>query len=380
MTAAGQTQDTQTLIVGAGAAGLAVAAQLKQRGIPFLLIEQSDKAGASWLGHYDRLHLHTSRGMSGLPDWPMPRDYPKYPSRDQVAAYLEAYAAHFDLRPIFNTRLLRAERLDGRWVSETTGGVFVSDNLVLATGYTRVPHWPSWPGQEAYTGRVSHSATYKNGAPYAGQDVLVVGFGNSGGEIAVDLHEHGARTGIAVRGPVNVVPRDTLGIPSLQWNLLLSRLPGGLGDMIAAPLVYASVGDVYKYGLQKNKLGPIRQIKEQEQVPLLDVGTVKLIKSGRLTVYPGIERFTSNGVVFVDGREQAFDAVILATGYRPDVGELVPAADASVAPNGVPSRSGGEFGLPGLYACGFYISRTGMLREIGIEARRVAAQIADRKR
>lgn len=380
MTAAGQTQDKQTLIVGAGAAGLAVAAQLKQREIPFLLIEQSDKVGASWRGHYDRLHLHTSRGMSGLPGWPMPSDYPKYPSRDQVAAYLEAYAAHFNLRPIVNTRLLRAERVDSRWVSETTGGAFVSDNLVLTTGYTRVPHWPAWPGQDAYTGRISHSATYKNGLPYAGQDVLVVGFGNSGGEIAVDLHEHGARPSIAVRGPVNVVPRDTLGIPSLQWNLFLSRLPGGLGDMVAAPLVYASVGDVYKYGLQKNKLGPIRQIKEQEQVPLLDVGTVKLIKSGHLAVFPGIERFTSNGVVFVDGRVRAFDAVILATGYRPDVGELVPAADEAVAPNGVPSCSGGEFGLPGLYACGFYISRTGMLREIGIEAKRVAEQIADRKR
>ena len=83
--------------------------------------------------------------------------------------------------------------------------------------------------------RDSHSSAYRNGRPFAGQDVLVVGFGNSGGEIAVDLFEHGARPSIAVRSPVNVIPRDTLGISSLRWNLLLSRLPGRLGDFVAAP-------------------------------------------------------------------------------------------------------------------------------------------------
>lgn len=373
-------QETSTLIVGAGPAGLAVAAQLTQRSVPYLLIESSDAVGASWRGHYDRLHLHTSRGMSGLPDWPMPPDYPKYPSRDEVVAYLQAYASHFDIRPRFHTRLSQAGRRGEHWISQTTAGDFVSDNLVLATGYTRVPYWPSWPGQDGFRGSVTHSATYKNGRPYAGQDVLVVGFGNSGGEIAVDLYESGARPSIAVRSPVNVVPRDTLGIPSLQWNLVLSKLPGGLGDLVAAPLVYAAVGDVYKYGLQKNRLGPIRQIKEQEQVPLLDVGTVKLIRGGQLAVYPGIERFTDEGVVFVDGRERAYDAVILATGYRPDIDALIPEAGAAgILHDGVPVESGRELGLPGLYGCGFYISRTGMLREIGMESKRIAEAIAARR-
>ena len=368
--------ETNTLIVGAGPAGLAVAACLKQRGVPFILLEQGERVGRAWHDHYDRLHLHTSRGMSGLPGYPMPRSYPRYPSRDQVTAYLADYAAHFGLEPHFNQRLVRAEHMDNRWIAHTDDQRYTANALVLATGYTRRPNVPTWPGRDQYTGQLLHSSEYRHGQPFAGQDVLVVGFGNSGGEIAVDLFEHGARPSIAVRSPVNVIPRDTLGISSLQWNLLLSRLPGRLGDLVAAPLVYAGVGNVYKHGLTRNKVGPIEQIKTQEQVPLIDVGTVKLIKRGDLLVYPGIERFTPGGVVFTDGRQRDFAAVVLATGYRPDVGELIPQAGETVAPGGVPVASGRELGLPGLYACGFTISRTGMLREIGIEARRIAEAIA----
>ena len=368
--------EIHTLVIGAGPAGLAVAACLKERGVPFILLEQGDRVGRAWHDHYDRLHLHTSRGMSGLPGYPMPRSYPRYPSRDQVTAYLADYAAHFGLEPHFNQRLVRAEHMDNRWIAHTDDQRYTANALVLATGYTRRPNLPTWPGRDQYTGQLLHSSEYRHGQPFAGQDVLVVGFGNSGGEIAVDLFEHGARPSIAVRSPVNVIPRDTLGISSLQWNLLLSRLPGRLGDLVAAPLVYASVGNVYKHGLRKNKVGPIEQIKTEEQVPLIDVGTVKLIKGGQLPVYPGIERFTPGGVVFSDSHARDFDAVVLATGYRPDVSELIPQAAETVAPGGVPVASGRELGLPGLYACGFTISRTGMLREIGIEARRIAEAIA----
>src|SRR5690606_5581069 len=169
--------------------------------------EQSNQVAAAWRGHYDRLHLHTSRGLSGLPGLAMPRDYPKYPDRDQVVAYLEQYAAHFGLEPRFNQRLMRAERVDGRWHSTTTDRHYVSDNLVLATGYTRRPNLPEWPGRAEFAGPVIHSAEYRNGQPFTGQNVLVVGFGNSGGEIAVDLHEHGARPSISVRNPVNEIGR-----------------------------------------------------------------------------------------------------------------------------------------------------------------------------
>ena len=369
-----ETIEIETLIVGAGPAGLAVAACLKQRSRPFVLIEQSDKVAAAWRQHYDRLHLHTSRSLSGLPDLPMPRSYPRYPGRDQVVAYLEQYAAHFGLEPAFNQRLVRAERVDGRWHAATQDRRYMAGNLVITTGYTRRPNLPEWPGRAGFTGPVIHSSAYRNGRSFVGQDVLVVGFGNSGGEIAVDLFEHDARPSIAVRSPVNVVARETLGIPSLTWNLFLSRLPGNMGDWLAAPLVRVSVGDLTRYGLRKSKIGPIQQIKTEGQVPLIDVGTVKLIKGGQLTVYPGIERFTPDGVVFSDGRAAAFDAVVLATGYRPDVDEFISDAPEAIDGNGTPTASGREL-APGLFVCGFYISRTGMLREIGIEAKQIAAAI-----
>ena len=143
---------------------------------------------------------------------------------------------------------------------------------------------------------------------------------------------------------------------------------------MAAPLVRVSVGDLTRDGVRKSKIGPIEQIKTQGQVPLIDVGTVKLIKRGQLTVYPGIERFTPEGVVFTDGRAAAFDAVVLATGYRPDLNEFIPDTSGVIGRDGVPAASGREL-APGLYVCGFYISRTGMLREIGIEAKRIAAAI-----
>ena len=368
--------ETGTLIVGAGAAGLAVAACLKQRNQPFILIEQSDHVADSWRRHYDRLHLHTSRGLSGLPGYPMPRHYPKYPSRDQVVAYVEQYAAYFELEPVYYQRLVHAERVDGRWRSTTEDRRYVSDNLVIATGYARRPNVPQWPGRAKFAGPIIHSSQYRNGQPFVDQDVLVVGFGNSGGEIAVDLFEHGARPAIVVRSPVNIVARDTLGISSVSWNLVLSRLPGNLGDWVAAPLVRASVGDLTRYGVRKSRIGPIEQIKALEQIPLIDVGTVKLIKQGHLSVYPAIERFTRTSVIFIDGREVAFDAVVLATGYRPDLHEFIPDAAEAMDQGGSPAAGGRALPRPGLYVCGFNVSRTGMLREIGIEARRIAALIS----
>ena len=368
-------QDVNTVIIGAGPAGLAVAACLKERGVPFALLERAPHVGAAWRGHYDRLHLHTSKGLSALPGLPLPRHYPKYPSRSQVIEYLEQYAAHFQLEPQFGQEVLAAERAGEQWQTRTQDRLYTSRNLVLATGYSRVPFVPDVPGRELFQGRVLHSSEYRNGRPFAGQQVLVVGFGNSGGEIAIDLHEHDARPSLSVRGPVNVVARDTLGIPTLGWSIILSKLPGSLGDALAAPLVRLTVGDVRRYGLRRASVGPIQQIKTRGRIPLLDVGTVGLIKRGALPIFPGLERFTADGVVFNDGRAQRFDAIVFATGYRPRVLDLLPGLDEAIAPDGVPQVSGRPTGVPGLYFCGFYVSPAGMLREIGIEAEKIARLI-----
>src|SRR6476661_3734057 len=170
------------IIVGAGPAGLAVGACLQQAGISCLILEQADKAGVAWHRHYERLHLHTDKGHSELPFAPFPREYPRYPSRLQMISYLEAFARRFHLEPRLGQQVVSARQVDGLWEVRTQDTRYQASNLVIATGYSREPCVPAWPGQASFQGSLLHSSRYRNGEPFKGQKVLVVGFGNSGGE------------------------------------------------------------------------------------------------------------------------------------------------------------------------------------------------------
>lgn len=368
-----------TVIIGASAAGLATAACLKHENIPFVLLEQSEKIAPGWRQHYDRLHLHTFKQISGLPYFPMPRTYPKYPSRDQVVSYLDSYAHYYQIQPEFGQKVMSVVQQDDHWITETETRQYVSRNVVIATGYTRQPYIPEITGQEDFQGEILHSSAYRNGSRYAGKSMLVVGFGNSGGEIAIDLVEHGAKPALSVRSPVNIIPRDLFGIPILAVSLVMSRLPPRLADLLSWPLLRLTVGNVNALGLSAQAYGPFQQIWHDRHIPLLDIGTVSLIRQGKIRVFPGIRRLTPQGAEFVDGSEASFDAIVLATGYRPALADFLKQADQVTDSSGVPLSSGEETRLTGLYFCGFYVAPTGMLREIGIEARRIARQIKARE-
>src|SRR5262249_26507646 len=160
-----------------------------------------------------------------------------------------------------------------------------------------------------YRGQVLHSSQYRSGAPFRGKAVLVVGFGNSGGEIAIDLHEHGAFPSLAVRGPVNVVPRELFGIPILSIAIAMSPLPPPLADAVAAPLLRWAVGDIEKLGLTRGTEGPAAQVRSRARIPLIDVGTLALLREGKVKLRPGVDSFIATGVRFADGTEGSFDAV-----------------------------------------------------------------------
>ncbi len=371
--------DGHAIIVGAGPAGLAVGACLKQTGIPYLILEQSYMVGAAWHRHYDRLHLHTDKAHSALPFVPFPRDYPRYPSRLQVIHYLEAYAQAFQLEPRFGQQVVAARQANGFWEVQTQGALYQASNLVIATGYNRERYLPTWPGQTSFRGILLHSSQYRNGEPFKNQRVLVIGFGNSGGEIAIDLWEHGAQASLAVRSPVNVIPRELFGIPILAISIMQSKLPPRLADALNTPILRAVVGDLTRYGLRKLPHGPMTQIHRDARIPLIDVGTIQLIKRGQITVFPGIETFTEEGVTFTDGSQRKFEAVILATGYRPRVNAFLEGASAAHDAHGTPSSSGREAPIPGLYFCGYCVSPTGMLREIALEAKRIGAAMAQKR-
>lgn len=368
--------DADVIVIGAGPAGLACAAQLAERGLRASVLEKAGTVGPVWRRHYDRLHLHTDRGHSCLPGLPMPRGYPRYPSRDQVIAYLENYAAHFRLTPTFNCEVQILRREAGRWRADTTLGRCAAPLVVVATGWADAPHRPTWPGQDDYRGSVIHSSEYRRPEPYRGQRVLVVGFGNSGGEIALDLADAGIGVTLAVRGPVRILPRDLLGLPILTWAIGQAWLPPRLADAINAPAIRLALGPTRGLGLTIARKGPRRMIAEDHRVPLLDVGTLDRIRQGAIRVRGGIERFTREGVTFVDphgeGRTEPFDAVILATGFRADLSSLLPEATDTLDNQGTPRITGMPTGVPGLFYCGQIPSPTGQLRQIGIEARRIA--------
>ena len=370
------TRTVDTLIIGASAAGLATAACLKRAGHGFEILEAGDVVGPSWRHQYDRLHLHTPKSASALPGLPMPSEWPRYPSRDQVVAYLERYRAHHGLEPRFGQAVTRLEPSDGGWLATTEEDEWRAQTVVVATGANRRPVRPTWPGLDAFRGDVLHSSEYRNGDPWKGRPVLVVGFGNSACEQAIDLVERGALPHLAVRSPVNVLPRDVFGlVPVLQLGIVMQHLPPAVADALAWPMIRVTVGDIRKVGLRKLPYGPNAQIARDHHIPLLDIGTMDHIRAGRIGVHGGIERFTEDGVVFADGETLAVDAVVLATGYRPGLDEFLVPWRAVCDDEGTPRVSGGPTALPGLYFCGQFVSPAGMLREMGIEAGRIAAHL-----
>src|SRR5690349_10157982 len=177
------------IVVGAGPAGLAVGACLRRLGLEPTILERGTAAGWSWHGHYDRLHLHTVKDHSALPYHPFPAGVPRYPSRQEVITYLEGYATTFDLKPRFGEDVRRIWRTESGWHIETGSGRYTAPDVVIATGYNRSPVVPVWPDQDLFRGRVIQSAVYRSPEEFRGRRTLVVGMGNTGAEIALDLAE-----------------------------------------------------------------------------------------------------------------------------------------------------------------------------------------------
>jgi cation diffusion facilitator CzcD-associated flavoprotein CzcO len=362
------------VIIGAGPAGLAAAQRLNASGLSSLILEKAEAVGAVWRRHYDRLHLHTPRIHSALPGLAIPSAYGRYPSRAQFVDYLESYAGKFNLKPTFNAAVSAVRRDGEAWRVEAGENSARSSIVVVATGWADFPNTPRWPGMEDFQGSIVHSSIYRNSAPYVGKRVLVVGFGNSGAEIALDLCEAGADVTLSVRSPVRVLPRDLLGIPILSFAIAQRFLPARVADALNAPIVRVAVGSIDKLGLKTATKGPMQMIEEDGRIPVLDIGAVKKIREGKIKVRGAIERFAPSGVRFVAGETAPFDAVILATGFKPDLRALLPDAHGVLDANGRPLVSDQPTAQPGLYFVGAIASPTGQLRQIRLGATRVGSE------
>jgi len=371
------------VVVGAGAAGLATAAALRERGRgrDVHVLERADRVGASWAGRYDSLHLHTVRWLSGLPGMPIPRSCGRWVARDDLVQYVAAYARKRSLGPELGTTVTRIDRDgggDGTWVVRTDRGDRSASRVVVATGYSHTPRRPDWPGVDTFPGDLRHSADYREPSAYAGKRVLVVGAGNSATEIALDLLRVGAEVTLSVRTPPNIVRRDTLGVPSQVFGVALKRVPERFMDPITATLRRISVPDLTAHGLPPAR-NPYSQFRETGTVPILDTGIVDAVRSGRVRVAAATVSVDGPEVHLADGSTVQPDAVIAATGFTTGLEPIVGHLDV-LDRRGVPTVHGADQhpGARGLHFVGIKAEISGLLREIGLEARRVGRALADR--
>jgi putative flavoprotein involved in K+ transport len=376
-------ESRQVYVIGGGPAGLAAAAELRRRGMHPVVLERGEQVGTSWRAGYDRLHLHTVRGLSGLPGFGIPRAAGRWPSRDAVIDYLERYRATHELEVRGSSEvreIAAAEAQDGdgtRWVIHTTAGERLpARSVVVATGHAHTPYVPDWPGRQAYTGQLRHAREYRNPAPFAGLDVLVAGVGNSGAEIATDLAEGGARrVWIAVRTPPQIVRRDFAGWPAHATGILVSRLPTALVDPVARLQQRLTIPDLAPYGIPAPADGLLSRVRRVGEVPLQDVGFVEAVRGGTVTPVAAVTGFESDKVLLADGSAIGAQAVIAATGYRRGLEKL--AGHLGVLDeSGLPKVHGGPPAAPGLFFLGYTVSLRGMLRDIAADARRVAPAVA----
>ncbi|XP_061948996.1 indole-3-pyruvate monooxygenase YUCCA6-like [Populus nigra] len=367
------------VIIGAGPSGLAVAACLKERGVPFLILEKERCIGSLWtLKTYNRLQLHLPKEICKLPHMPFPPEVPAYPTKQQFISYLEAYAQHFAIEPMFRQEVQSAiyDARMGFWRVQSNESEFLCRWFIVATGENAEPVLPNIEGISDFKGSLIHTSRYKDGADFKGQKVLVVGCGNSGMEISLDLCNNDAQVSLAVRDKLHILPREVLGRSTFSLSMwLLNWFPVKLVDRFLLICSQLILGDTHKMGIRRPKMGPLEQKNSTGKTPVLDVGAFSKIKSGKIKVVCGIQRFTASGAEFVDGHVENFDSVILATGYRSNVTSWLKEDNFFNEKDGYPRNPFPDNwkGKNGLYSVGF--TRRGLLGS-SIDAQRVAEDIA----
>ncbi|CAH9090429.1 unnamed protein product [Cuscuta epithymum] len=375
------------IIVGAGPSGLAAAACLKERGLPAgAVLERAECIASLWqLKTYDRLRLHLPKQFCELPFMTFPADFPTYPTKQQFLEYLHEYADRFDIRPVFNRTVQSAEydSTTGFWRVRTEDTAksgaepmeYVSRWLIVATGENAEEVVPEMEGMEEFSGEIVHTSMYKDGEVYRGKRVLVVGCGNSGMEVCLDLCNHNAAPSLVVRDTVHVLPREMLGRSTFGLSMwLLKWLPVRIVDRFLLAVSWLTLGDTSQFGLDRPDIGPLELKNLSGKTPVLDVGTLAKIKSGHIKVYPAIQRLRHHKVEFVNGREEHFDAIILATGYKSNVPYWLKEREMFSQTDGFPKRPfpNGWKGECGLYAVGF--NKRGLLGA-SLDAKNIAQDI-----
>ncbi|WP_370178881.1 flavin-containing monooxygenase [Rhodococcus wratislaviensis] len=372
---------TRYCVIGAGAAGVSALQQLRQAGHEVECFEKTDRVGGHWHTDYEALHLITSRDMTMFEDFPMPGHYPHFPRRDQVREYIESYArhhGHYDLIN-FDTEVLSVTPLDvgsgpvgsaGWRVTTSRGDEGIFDGVLVANGHLWSPKIPQVPGE--FAGKQMHSSEYNNVGDLDGDRILVVGAGNSGCDIAVDVAQHRREADIVMRKGIYFQPKTYFGVPRQEVPFLGQFSPDEQ-DLLSRLLARVSIGE------NKNYPG----MPEPEVRTLADGATTAndlllyWVHHGRVGIRPGITRFEGNTVHFADGSTRDYDSIIWATGFNVNLPFLD--TDQITWRSGVPVRYAGGIlpeGAEKLYFVGLIAPRGPQIPVYGVQTKVVGRMIA----
>jgi len=359
------------LVIGAGPAGLATSRELARLGIPYTVLERGDTIAHTWTRLYDSLVLHTGKHLSALPGLPYPKSTPLFPSRLNFVTYLNAYADTFHLSVDTRADVTGIERDAGEWIVRTADGRRRRARvLVVATGVVANPYTPDVANRGDFRGQVIHSVDYLRPGDARGRRILVVGAGNSAGEIAAELAQAGADVTLAVRSGAAIVPRELFGIPIQYVSLLLSPLPRSVQRMIAVSL------GVVAGRIRGSAPLPPPPRSPCPKIPLIGLHLADAIRAGTVHVRGAIAGFTPDGMRFADDSQAPFDRVILATGYRAALAPLAHLVHVDVCGFARRRDRVTSADQPGLFFVGHTYDTRGAIFNIGRDARHAAASIS----
>lgn len=358
------------VVIGAGPAGLATAYELQRRGVACRVLERGPAVAHTWRNLYDSLTLHTGRHLSALPGARFPRGTPLFPSRANLVDYLQSYRDRFDLHVETDCEVRSAERHEGGWHLDTTRGPVETATVVVATGIIANPVVPHIEGQERFGGPVRHAVEYRRPDGAADRKLLVIGCGNTAGDISTELAEAGADVTVAVRTGANVVPLTLFGLPIQYVAWLLHRLPDR---------AKAAVADLVGSAVRRRRGPPVLPVPPWgplDSIPMIGFHMVDAIQAGRVRLSPGVASLEPGGARFTDGTSGDFDEVILATGYRPALDFLGDAVRTDSDGHAIRSDRITSVDAPALFFVGHNYDALGGLRNITLDARLTAARIA----
>jgi len=370
----------ETVVIGAGLAGLTVAYHLRDQGIDPLVLDRGALLGSSWRGRHPQLTLNTHRSISHLPALRYPEKTPAFPRRDDVVRHLEDFALKHRFRVRSGVNVLSISQQAAAFKLETGEGVIVARSVVVATGRDSRPIEPLIDGIETFTGERLHASEFGDAKRYAGRRILVIGGGNSGFDIVNHLARvPETRTWLSIRSGSAVLPKRLRGIAVHRLSPLMDLLPARMSDLAIALTQRLAFGDVRKFGLPGSPKGAATRLRDEHVAIPVDDGAIRSIREGKAQTVPEVVSVDRARVRLKSGDVIEPDSIILATGYSADLGKLLVDLGATdTKGNPILERDRVSCSIPGLFFAGMTPGLVSYFRNAHREGRAIARTVAKR--